>query len=69
MNEKRGNGEMEDGEAGERQRSCGRGGPKAEEWLDRGEEGGDGRGNTLAIPKWQFRNFSLGQKKMSQVVH
>lgn len=53
----------EDGEAGERQRSCGRGESEAEEGWDRGEEGGDGRGNTLAIPKWQFRNFSLGQKR------
>lgn len=53
----------EDGEAGERQRSCGRGESEGEEWWDRGEEDGDERRNTLAIPKWQFRNFSLGQKR------
>ena len=28
-----------------------------------GEGGYWGGGNTLAIPKWQFRNFSLGQKR------
>lgn len=60
MNEKR---RREEKKREERQRSCEKGGPEAEEWWDRGEEGGDGRGNTLAIPKWQFRNFSLGQKR------
>ena len=41
----------EDGEAGERQRSCGRGGPEAEEGWDRGGGVGTGDGEHTRNPK------------------